>query len=92
MARYIKYPTRNYLDATAFEEPWGMCDHTGTMWPRSQLVRQMIQSGNSVTWNGLWVAQCYVDPLDYQKKVPPVKKDPTPVRYPRPNPDVKTVF
>lgn len=84
MARYIRYQVRNYLH-DEFLEPWGQCDLSGQMFPRSQLARQMIQSGDDVTWSGFWVFREYLDPLNEQLKPPPVKADPKPVRYPRPN-------
>lgn len=86
MTVYKKWPIRTYLDETAFVPPWGMCDKTGLMYLRSELVRQMIQTGDSVSWNGTWVATENIDPLDEQRKIPPIKGDPTPIEYPRPNP------
>lgn len=89
--RYVKYNVRNFLNDDG-PEPWGMCDYSGLMYPRNQLVRQMRQAGDSITWSGLWVYWEYLDPLDEQKKPPPVKADPYPVPYPRPNPEIPEVF
>jgi hypothetical protein len=52
----------------------------------------MRQTGNTISWSGLWVYVDYVDPLDEQKKPPPIKADPRPVPYPRPNPDIPELF
>lgn len=92
--KYTRYKGRagwtgNYGD---YREPWGMCDRTGLMYPRSQIVKQMQQTGNGVTWSGLWVGIPNLDQLDQQKRVPPVKRDPTPVKLPRPNPNLPTPF
>lgn len=84
MARYLRYHVANSLTED-FLEPWGQCDLSGQMFPRNQLVRQMIQSGNQVTWSGFWVYRDYIDPLDDQLRPPPVKADPFPVKNPRPN-------
>ena len=89
--KYVKYKVKNYLNDD-FHEPWGMCDYSGQMYPRSQLLRQMRQGGNTVYWSGLWVYKDFIDPLDEQLKPPPVKPDPRPVRYPRPNPSIPEVF
>lgn len=75
-----------------YREPLGMCQRTGLMYPRNQIVRQMVQTGNGVTWSGLWVGIENLDALDEQKKVPPVKKDPTPVKWPLPNPNWFTPY
>lgn len=86
MPKYIKFPRRNYIDENYFSPPVGMCDTTGLMVYRPRLLRQLVQAGDSVTWEGNWVAPEYYDPLDQQKKTPPVKGDPTPVKDPRPLP------
>jgi hypothetical protein len=84
MPKYIRYQVSNCL-TDDFLEPWGQCDQSGQMFPRSQLVRQMIQAGNDVTWSGFWVHRAYIDPLNEQLKTPPTQDDPKPVPYPRDN-------
>ena len=87
MAKYRKYPVRHHLNNQG-APVWGMCDQSGEMHPRETLVRQMVQAGDDVTWSGFWVYEPYLDPLDDQKRPPPVKGDPFPVLYARPGPIV----
>lgn len=87
MAKRLKYPlSRNWQADDYFVEPYGKCDYTGMMFPRSQLVKQMRQAGNNVYWSGLYVYKDFIDPLDDQLRVPPIPQiDPPPVKDPRPN-------
>jgi hypothetical protein len=62
----------------------GVCDRTGFICNRGDLVKQMQWAGNSLIWTGLLVYKEEVDPPQPQDKVPPVKADPTPVIDPRP--------
>lgn len=66
------------------KEPYGVCDRTGDVVPRSDLVKEKEYRGNTLVWNGLYVRSSAVDIPQPQSKVPPIKADPYPIKEPRP--------
>lgn len=65
-------------------EPWGICDATGFVHFRKDLVKQMIWSGQSLVWTGFYVGKDYVEVPNPQMKTNIFGIDPRPVVDPRP--------
>ncbi len=86
MARRTRYPIpKGPMRSIKWVEPYGMCAHSGAMYPHSQLVKQYAQAGNSVYWTGLLVHPSHLDPLDDQLRIPHLPPaDPPAVVNPRP--------
>ncbi len=61
----------------------GICDYTGFVFNRKDLVRQMEWRGNALVWTGFLVGIPYVDEPNQQLRPPILPPDPVPVMYPR---------
>lgn len=72
-------------------EALGICDYTGFVHFRKDLVRQMEWRGNRLEWTGFLVGRDYVDQPNPQLRPPILRPDPVPVYYPR-EPQVYSVY
>lgn len=63
----------------------GICDKTGFVFMRKDLVRQMEWHGNALVWTGAYVGRPYVDKPNEQGRSPMLPPDPIPVPQPRPD-------
>lgn len=61
----------------------GICDYTGFVHNRRDLVQQMEWRGNAIVWTGLFVGRQYADKPNEQLRPPILPPDPVPVRFPR---------
>lgn len=61
----------------------GICDKTGFVFRRIDLVRQMEWRGNALVWTGFLVGRSYVDQPNEQLRPPILPPDPVPVQWPR---------
>jgi len=61
----------------------GICDKTGFVFKRIDLIRQMEWRGNALTWTGFMVGKPYVDIPNEQLRPPILPPDPVPVKWPR---------
>lgn len=64
-------------------EALGICDLTGFIHKRKDLLRQMQWRGNRLVWTGFLVGRNYLDKPNEQLRPPPLKPDPVPVKMPR---------
>lgn len=64
-------------------EALGICDYTGFVFNRTDLLRQLQWRGNSLVWTGLYVGRPYVDTPNEQDRPPILPPDPIPIREPR---------
>lgn len=65
-------------------EALGICDYTGFVHLRRDLVKQMEWRGNALEWTGLYVGRDYADVPNEQLRPPILPPDPVPVIEPRP--------
>lgn len=65
-------------------EALGICDYSGFVFKKSDLVRQMQWRGNRLSWTGFLVGRPFVDEPNPQLKPPVLAPDPIPVLDPRP--------
>lgn len=61
----------------------GICDFTGFVFRRRDMVKQMEWRGNRLIWTGFIVGRPYANTPNPQLKPPMLKPDPIPVRDPR---------
>lgn len=61
----------------------GICDYSGFVFNRRDMVRQMDWRGNALVWTGFYVGACYADVPNEQARPPILPPDPVPVKYPR---------
>jgi hypothetical protein len=61
----------------------GICDYTGFVFPKKDLIKQMEWRGNSLVWTGFLVGRPYVDKPNQQLRPPILPPDPIPVKNPR---------
>jgi len=61
----------------------GICDYTGFVFNRNDLVRQMEWRGNALVWTGFYVGKPYIDKPNEQLRPPILPPDPVPVKEPR---------
>lgn len=61
----------------------GICDKTGFIFNRKDLVKQMEWRGNALVWTGFLVGRPYVDEPNQQLRPPILPPDPVPVVMPR---------
>lgn len=61
----------------------GICDYTGFVHNREDLVRQMEWRGDAIVWTGFYVGKDYQDTPNEQLRPPLLPPDPVPVREPR---------
>lgn len=64
-------------------EALGICDYTGFVHMRKDLVQQMDWRGNALVWTGLYVGRDYADKPNEQLRPPILPPDPVPVLFPR---------
>lgn len=62
----------------------GICDYTGFVHLRKDLVKQMQWAGDSLVWTGLYVGKDYLDVPSPQLRTPHLPPDPVPVLDARP--------
>jgi hypothetical protein len=65
-------------------EALGICDYTGFVFPKKDLVRQMEWRGEGLVWTGFYVGRPFVDKPNEQNRTPIFPPDPVPVLDPRP--------
>lgn len=65
-------------------EAVGLCDYSGLLFNRSDLLKQMEWRGNSLQWTGFYVGRPYVDVPNEQNRPPILPPDPVPIKDPRP--------
>lgn len=61
----------------------GICDYSGFVFLRRDLVRQMEWRGSALVWTGFYVGKPYLDQPNEQNRPPILPPDPVPVRDPR---------
>lgn len=66
-------------------EALGICDYTGFVHMRKDLIRQMEWRGNRLLWTGYYVGKSYLDKPNPQLMSPVLPPDPVPVKDPRPS-------
>ncbi len=64
-------------------EALGICDKTGFVFKRKDLVGQMEWRGNALVYTGFLVGRPYVDTPNEQLRPPILPPDPVPVMMPR---------
>lgn len=65
-------------------EALGICDFSGFVFKRKDLLRQMEWRGDSLQWTGFYVGRPYLDVPNEQNRPPILPPDPIPVLFPRP--------
>lgn len=65
-------------------EALGICDYSGHVFMRKDLVRQMDWRGNDLVWTGFYVGRPFADDPNQQARTPILPPDPRPVLDPRP--------
>lgn len=68
----------------------GVCDYSGYIFNREDLVKQMDWRGNALVWTGFLVGKPFLDIPNDQARPPILPPDPIPVQMPR-LPQNKTV-
>lgn len=61
----------------------GICDKTGFVFRRIDLVKQMEWRGGALVWTGFLVGRPYVDKPNEQLRPPILPPDPVPAQLPR---------
>jgi hypothetical protein len=61
----------------------GICDYTGFVFNRKDLIKQMRWSGNAIVCTGFLVGRPYADIPNEQDRPPILPPDPVPLRDPR---------
>lgn len=61
----------------------GICDKTGFVFKRIDLIRQMEWYGNQLKWTGFMVGKPYLDVPNEQLRPPILPPDPVPIKWPR---------
>jgi hypothetical protein len=64
-------------------EALGICDYTGFVHNRKDLIKQMEWRGNALVWTGFFVGRDYADVPNEQLRPPLLPPDPVPIRNPR---------
>lgn len=64
-------------------EAVGICDYTGFVFLKKDLVKQMEWRGNALVWTGFLVGRPYLDTPNEQFRPPILPPDPVPVEFPR---------
>jgi hypothetical protein len=67
-----------YID-TENPQAVGICDYTGFIHQRDELVKQMEWRGESLEWTGLYVGKEYADVPNEQLRPPILPPDPVPI-------------
>jgi hypothetical protein len=61
----------------------GVCDYTGFIFNKRDLVKQMEWRGNALQWTGFMVGRPFLDVPNDQNRTPILPPDPVPVPLPR---------
>lgn len=61
----------------------GICDYTGFVFPKKDLIKQMEWRGNALVWTGFLVGKPFLDKPNDQLRPPVLPPDPVPVELPR---------
>lgn len=61
----------------------GICDYTGFVFNKRDLVKQMEWRGNALVWTGFMVGRPFLDVPNEQNRTPILPPDPVPVPLPR---------
>lgn len=78
-------PKGKYVNVdTSNPKALGICDYSGFVFNRCDLVRQMEWRGNALVWNGFFVGRPFADKPNEQGRPPILPPDPVPVKYARP--------
>jgi hypothetical protein len=64
-------------------EALGICDVSGQLYMRKDLVRQMVWRGESLVWTGFYVGKDQLDVPNEQARNPVLPPDPIPITDPR---------
>lgn len=64
-------------------EAVGICDKSGFVFLKKDLVKQMEWRGNALVWTGFLVGRPYLDTPNEQLRPPILPPDPVPVELPR---------
>lgn len=82
----MSYRPKGKHVSISFDSPeaLGICDYTGFVHLRKDLIRQMEWRGNRLVWTGYYVGRDYLDIPNPQLKPPILPPDPVPVLDPRP--------
>jgi hypothetical protein len=62
----------------------GICDKSGFVFNRCDMVRQLEWRGDGIAWTGFIVGKPFADVPNEQGRPPILPPDPVPVLYPRP--------
>ncbi len=61
----------------------GICDYSGLVFNKKDLVKQMEWRGNALVWTGYLVGRPFLDVPNEQNRPPILPPDPVPVPLPR---------
>ncbi len=61
----------------------GICDYSGFVFNREDMVKQMEWRGNALVWTGFIVGRPFADRPNEQLRPPILPPDPVPVQWPR---------
>jgi hypothetical protein len=61
----------------------GICDYSGSVFNKRDLVKQMEWRGNALEWTGFLVGKPFIDVPNEQNRNPVLPPDPVPVPLPR---------
>jgi hypothetical protein len=61
----------------------GVCDYSGMIFNKKDLIKQMEWRGNALIWTGFLVGRPYADKPNEQLRPPMLPPDPVPVSLPR---------
>ena len=64
-------------------EALGICDISGQVFKRKDLLPQMEWRGDSLQWTGYYVGRPFLDKPNEQGRPPHIPPDPVPVKNPR---------
>lgn len=79
------YPHGKYVSIDIDNpEAVGICDYTGIVFNRKDLIRQMEWRGEGLVWTGFYVGRPFQDQPNEQLRTPILPPDPVPVIEPRP--------
>lgn len=77
--------TGKYVSVKPYSrQAFGICDRTGYLFDRKDLVKQRVWAGDKLVWTGLWVGKPFLDIPNPQSRSPLLGPDPVPIPFPRP--------
>ena len=77
--------TGKYVSVKPYSrQAFGICDRTGYLFDRKDLVKQRVWAGDKLVWTGLWVGKPFLDIPNQQSRPPLLGPDPVPIPFPRP--------